>query len=65
MGNLQEYPQITRSLKSKEKRVHLTKGHALTLGLVLLVIVQAIFSGFLLANPRNDAASSYYEELAL
>jgi len=62
MGTLQEYPQRTSSSRFKEKQVHLTKWHALTLGLVLLVIVQALFSGFLLANPRNDSASSYYEE---
>lgn len=36
-----------------------TKWHALTLGLVLLVIVQALFSGFLLTNPKDNSASSY------
>lgn len=68
MGNLQEYPQRTSSSRFKEKQVHLTKWHALTLGLVVLVIVQALFSGFLLANPRNDSTPSYetlYEEYLL
>jgi prefoldin subunit 5 len=65
MGNLQKHPQKLSSIRPKEKRLHLTKWHALTLGLVLLIIVQALFSGFLLANPRNDSESSYYEEYLL
>jgi prefoldin subunit 5 len=62
MGNSQEHPQRIRSSGPKEKHAHLTKWHALTLGLVILVIVEALFSGFLLATPRSDS-ESYYETL--
>lgn len=63
MGALQEYPQVTQSESIRDKRF--TKWHALTLGLILLVIVQALFSGFLLATPRNASAPSYAEYLSL
>ena len=57
MGALQEYPQATQTESFSSKRF--TKWHALTLGLVLLVIVQAFFSGFLLINPQGNSAPSY------
>jgi hypothetical protein len=57
VGALQEYPQGIQSESIGDKRF--TKWHALTLGLVLLVIVQVLFSGFLLANPQGNSAPSY------
>ena len=57
MGALQEHLQATQTGSFGSKRF--TKWHALTLGLVLLVIVQALFSGFLIANPQNNSVPSY------
>lgn len=57
MGALQEYPQGTQTESIRSKRF--TKWHALTLGLVLLVIVQALFSCFLLTTSQDSSASSY------
>jgi prefoldin subunit 5 len=63
MGYSQEHPKRARSSGAKGKHVHFTKWHMLTLSLVILVIVEALFSGFLLTTPRNySASSSYYEE---
>jgi len=57
VGALQEYPQPTQTASFNGKRF--TKWHALTVGLVLLVIVQALFSGFLLTKPQGDSEPSY------
>jgi prefoldin subunit 5 len=57
VGALQEHLQATQTGSFGSKRF--TKWHALTLGLVLLVIVQALFSGFLIANPQNNSVPSY------
>ena len=57
MGALQEYLLAMQTEPFSGKRF--TKWHALTLGLVLLVIAQALFSGFLLTKPREDSTSSY------
>ena len=57
MGTLQEYPQATQTESFSGKRF--TKWHALTIGLVVLVIVQALFSGFLLTKPEGNSEPSY------
>ena len=57
MGALQEYPQATQIDSFSNKRF--TKWHALTLGLVLIIIAQALFIGFFLTTPQDDSASSY------
>jgi prefoldin subunit 5 len=57
VGALQEYPQAIQTESFSGKRF--SKWHALTIGLVVLVIVQALFSGFLLTKPQGNSEPSY------
>jgi len=60
MDTLQEYPRRMQASEStKEKGASITKWHALTLGLVLLVVVQALFVSVLYEKTQDDSLPSY------
>jgi hypothetical protein len=60
MDTLQEHPRRTQVPEfTKEKRASITKWHALTLGLVLLVVVQALFVSVLYEKTQDSSLPSY------
>jgi hypothetical protein len=60
MDTLQEYPRrMQASGSTKEKGTSITKWHALALGLVLLVVVQALFVSVLYEKTQDDSLPSY------
>jgi hypothetical protein len=60
MDTLQEYPQRMQVPEpAKEKHASITKWHALTLGLVLLVVVQALLVSVLYERTQDDSLPSY------
>lgn len=60
MDTLQECPQGMQVPEpTKEKHTSITKWHALTLGLVLLVVVQALFVSVLYEENQDDSLPSY------
>jgi hypothetical protein len=60
MDTLQEYQRRMQASEStKEKGASITKWHALTLGLVLLVVVQALFVSVLYEKTQDDSLPSY------
>ena len=57
------FQRATPFPKVKAKRAHMTKWYALTIGLIMLVIIQALYTGFLSGNTHSDSPNADYSAL--